>query len=141
MRAMATHEDFALKFEVERSSNRTLGLVFAGFFTVVTLSPMVRHHPPRLWAAAVAIVFLGIALAVPRLLEPLNRFWTLLGTVIQRIVHPLVMGIMFYLIFTPAGLLLRLFGHDLLHLKHEPDADTYWIRRPPPESGGMARQF
>jgi hypothetical protein len=80
-------------------------------------------------------------LAVPRVLEPLNRFWTQLGLLIQRVVHPLVMGIMFYFIFTPAGLLLRLFGHDLLHLKYDAAASTYWIPKPSPESGGMARQF
>ncbi len=138
---MSTHEDYARKLEVERSSNRTLGLVFAGFFTFLTLSPLLRHHPPRLWAAAVAALFLGVALTAPGVLEPLNRFWTQVGLLIQRIVHPLVMGIMFYLIFTPAALLLRLFGQDLLRLKYQPDANTYWIRRQQQEPGGMARQF
>jgi hypothetical protein len=138
---MATHEDFARKFEVERSSNRTLGLVFAAFFGIFTLSPLLRHHPPRLWAALVAVVFLGIALAVPNVLEPLNRFWTQLGLIIQRIVHPVVMGIMFYLIFTPAAFLIRLFGQDLLRLKYQLDANSYWICRQPLEPGGMARQF
>lgn len=138
---MTTHEDFARQFEVERSSNRTLGWVFAGFFAILTLAPLLRHRPPRLWAAVVAIVFFGIALAAPGILEPLNRFWTLVGLLIQRIVHPLVTGIMFYLIFTPAALLLRLFGQDLLRLKYQPDANTYWIAKQPQEPGGMARQF
>ncbi len=138
---MVTHEDYARKFEVERSSNRTLGLVFAAFFAIVTFSPLLRHHPSRLWAAGTSIAFLGIALTVPGVLEPLNRFWTQVGSLIQRIVHPLVMGIMFYLIFTPAAFLLRLFGQDLLHLKYDAGASTYWIPKPPSESGGMARQF
>ena len=78
---------------------------------------------------------------MPRLLGPLNRAWTQLGLLIQRIMHPLVMGIMFYLIFTPAGWLLRLLGNDLLHLKYEPESNTYWISKPPADLGGMARQF
>lgn len=137
----STHEDLTRKFEVEGSSDRTLGLVFAGFFTLVTFWPMVRHHAPRLWAAPVAILFFVVALTMPRLLGPLNRAWTQLGLLIQRIMHPLVMGIMFYLIFTPAGWLLRLLGNDLLHLKYEPESNTYWISKPPADLGGMARQF
>jgi hypothetical protein len=128
---------------VKPSSNRTFGLVFAAFFVLVALLPLLRGHSVRRWALPVSALFLLTALAAPRILAPLNRAWTALGSLLHAVVNPLVLGILFYLVFTPFGWVLRRMGKDFLRLRPAPGAQTYWIARqppgPPPES--MSRQF
>jgi hypothetical protein len=128
---------------VKQSSNRAFGLVFALFFALVALLPVLRGHAVRRWALPVSALFLFIALAVPKILAPLNRAWTALGTLLHAVINPLVLGVLFYLVFTPFGWVLRRMGKDFLRLRPAPAAQTYWIARqppgPPPES--MSRQF
>ena len=127
-----THEDFSRKMSEKGPSDRSFGLVFAGFFAVLSLWPLLRGRPPRLWALAVAAVFLLIAATVPALLHPLNRLWMRIGLLIGKVTNPIITGIMFYLVFTPAGYLMQLLGKDLLRLRTDPEAASYWIRREPP---------
>jgi Saxitoxin biosynthesis operon protein SxtJ len=128
---------------VKQSSNRTFGLVFAVFFALVALLPVLRGHAVRRWALPVSALFLFTALAAPTILAPLNRAWTALGTLLHAVINPLVLGVLFYLVFTPFGWVLRRMGKDFLRLRPAPAAQTYWIARqppgPPPES--MSRQF
>ncbi len=128
---------------VKPSSNRTFGLVFAVFFALVAFLPIVRGHAVRRWALPLVVLFLLAALTAPKILTPLNRVWTALGTLLHNIVNPLVLGILFYLVFTPFGWVLRRMGKDFLRLRPDPGATTYWIPRqppgPPPET--MSRQF
>jgi Saxitoxin biosynthesis operon protein SxtJ len=128
---------------VKQSSNRTFGLVFAVFFALVALLPILRGHAVRGWALPVSALFLFTALAAPKILAPLNRAWTALGTLLHAVINPLVLGVLFYLVFTPFGWVLRRMGKDFLRLRPAPAAPTYWIPRqppgPPPES--MSRQF
>src|SRR5438874_9480290 len=107
-----THEDLTRELEANGSSDRAFGLVFACAFAFFAFWPLVHHRPMRFWALAVSALFLLIALTRPGLLAPLNVVWTKLGWLLQKVVHPVVMGIMFYLIFTPAGLILRRLGKD-----------------------------
>jgi hypothetical protein len=140
---MSTHEDFRRQAEVKGSSDRTFGLVFAVFFALVGLAPLRSHHPVRWWAVAVGLVFLSAAAVRPLWLRPLNRVWIKLGVWLGRIVSPIVMGVLFYVVITPMSILLRLLGKDPLRLAKEPEAGSYWIERrppgPPPET--MANQF
>jgi hypothetical protein len=128
---------------VKPSSNRTFGLVFAAFFLIVAILPVVRGHALRRWALPVSGVFLLASLAVPTILAPLNRAWTAMGAVLQAVVNPLVLGILFYLVFTPLGWILRRSGKDFLRSRPAPDAPTYWIPRSPqgPAPETMTRQF
>jgi Saxitoxin biosynthesis operon protein SxtJ len=128
---------------VKQSSNRTFGVVIAIFFALVAVLPLVRHHSPRIWALPLAVLFLLTALAAPKLLTPLNRAWTALGTLLHAVVNPLVLGILFYFVFTPFGWVLRRMGKDFLRLRHAPGAPTYWIPRQPPGPSpeSMSRQF
>jgi len=129
--------------KVKRSSNRTLGIVFAAFFTLIAFLPMLRGHAARRWALPVAGIFLVVAIAAPGVIEPLNRAWTALGALLHAVVNPIVLGVLFYLIFTPFGWLLRRMGKDFLRLRPEPEADSYWIPRVPagPKPETMVRQF
>jgi len=140
---LTAHEDFSRLDQQQGSSDRSFGLVFALFFLMLALWPAFHHRSPRWWALAVSAVFLLLALARPSVLGPLNRVWTWLARVLNKIVNPVVTAALFYLVFTPVGLLMRLTGGDSLRLRFSPDAKTYWIEKqppgPPPET--MARQF
>jgi Saxitoxin biosynthesis operon protein SxtJ len=127
----------------KRSSNRTLGLVFAAFFALVALLPVLRGHAVRLWALPVAALFVLTALVAPKILTPVNRVWSALGALLHSIVNPIILGVLFYGVFTPFGFLLRRMGKDFLRLKPAPDVPTYWISRQPPGPApeSMLRQF
>jgi hypothetical protein len=142
-RSPAIHERLTRDEQVRGSSNRAFGLVFAGVFSLIGLWPLVRGGEFRLWSLAIAVFFLLITLTRPRLLAPLNRVWTKLGLVLHRIVNPVVMGILFYLVVTPTGLMMRLLGKDLLRLRFEPNEKSYWIERQPPGPApeSMKQQF
>ncbi|MBZ5609643.1 MAG: hypothetical protein LAP38_15385 [Acidobacteriia bacterium] len=140
---MSAHEDFSRQAEAKGSSDRTFGVVFAVFFALLGLAPLRTHHSIRWWALAVSLVFLALAVLRPAWLHPFNRLWTQLGLLLGRVVSPIVMGLLFFLVVTPVGFLLRLLGKDPLRLAPDPGASTYWIERrppgPPPET--MANQF
>ena len=116
----------------EGSSDRSFGLVFTTFFLIVALWPLLHGHDMRLWAMGLAGVFLILALATPKLLAPLNHLWTCFGMLLHRIVSPVALGVLFYGVVTPTGLLMRLFGKGQLHLRLDKSAKSYWIERRPP---------
>lgn len=132
------HESYERANEFEGSSNRAFGLVFVGFFTIVGIVPWAFGGKLHLWALVLALGLLVVSLLLPSLLAPFNRAWLKFGLLLHKIVSPVVLGIMFFLVVTPIGLLMRMFGKDPLRLKFEPSADSYWIDRsppgPPPES-------
>ncbi len=132
-------ESFQRQHTVEGSSNRSFGLVFAAVFIIIAAWPMVwRTGGMRWWAVAVAAVFALLALAAPSVLEAPNRWWMKLGLLMGSIVSPIVLGLLFFLVFTPMGWFLQRFGTDSLRLKRDPALSSYWIERkppgPPPES-------
>ncbi|MBT5415894.1 MAG: hypothetical protein HOH66_03470 [Rhodospirillaceae bacterium] len=138
------HEDYGREEEVKGSSDRGFGIVFAVVFALVALWPLTGENGAvRLWSAAVAIAFLAIAFLRPGLLAPLNRLWTRFGLLLHRIVNPIVMGFLFYLTVTPMALIMRALGKDLLRLKRDPEAKSYWIERTPPGPAPdtMSNQF
>jgi Saxitoxin biosynthesis operon protein SxtJ len=124
-------------------SNRSFGLVFGGFFVLVALLPPIHGGSVRLWALAVAAAFFAAAFFAPRLLQPLNRAWFRLGLLMHHVVNPVIMAVMFYGAILPMALLVRALGKDLLRLKRDPKADSYWIEREPPgpAPGSMSKQF
>lgn len=124
-------------------SDKAFGIVFCVVFLLVALYPLVGGAPVRLWSLGLAVLFLIAALLVPRVLAPLNALWTKFGLLLHRIVSPIALLIVFCLAVLPTGLLVRLRGKDLLRLRLEPDAKTYWIERDPPGRADqqMKKQF
>ena len=137
------HEDFSREEAVRGSSDRAFGLTFAAVFTVFALWPLVRQRPLRWWALAVALVFPVAAVVRPQVLGPLNRLWLRLGLLLQRLVTPVIMALLFFGTVTPIALVLRLLGKDVLRLRIDRGADSYWLeRRPPgPTPDTMRNQF
>lgn len=127
----------------ERGSDRTFGLVFTAVFVVIGCWPVIKSDPVRLWSLAVAAIFLGLALAAPRLLAPLNRIWTQFGLLLGHIVSPIVLFIVYCVAIVPTGLLMRFMGKDPMRRKFDPAAGSYWVSRVPVGKPDltMTRQF
>jgi Saxitoxin biosynthesis operon protein SxtJ len=126
----------------DRPSERSFGLVFAVFFAVIASLPLLHGGSVRIWAVVAAALFLTAAFVAPRLLAPLNLVWFYFGKLLHHITSPILLGLVFYLSVTPIGLLLRVFGKDVLALKKRPDLPSYWIERepgPPPDT--LRNQF
>ena len=126
------HESYERHEEIKGSSDRTLGLVFAAVFAIIGIVPWFTQGSPRVWAVIVAVAFAVVALVVPRALAPLNWFWTRLGLVLHKIVSPVVLGIMFFLVISPMGVIMRWMGKDPLRLQLDKKMLSYWLDRTPP---------
>ncbi len=137
------HEDLKRDQHVEGSSDRAFGLVFAGVFLVIAGIPLFHGEALRWWSVGVAAVFALVALVKPALLAGLNRLWMKLGILLGKVVSPIALGILFYVVITPIGIMIRLTGKDPLRLKFDSDAESYWIPREPPgpPPGSMNNQF
>ena len=126
---MGTHESFDRKHEVARSSERSFGLVFATFFVLVAAYRMWRGYAGGAWFLAPAGAFALLAFFWTTPLSPLNRLWAHVGRLLHAIVNPLLMGLIYVVAIVPTGAVLRLLGKDLLRLRRDPAAATYWIAR------------
>jgi hypothetical protein len=142
-RPTGTHEYLGHEEPVRAGSDRSFGFVFAGVFTTIGLLPLVGGRPPRGWSLVVAGGFLGVALIRPALLAPAKRLWLAFGLLLHRVSSPLVLGVLFFLLFMPMGLLMKALGKDPLRLRWDSSASSYWIPRTPPgpEPGTMRNQF
>ena len=121
------------------ASNRSFGIVFFVFFLIICLWPLLNDNQIRIWSLIVAIIFLILGLLNSKFLTPLNRSWLKLGELLGRVVSPLVMGLIYFVILTPIGLFMRLIQKDLLRKKFS-KANSYWIKRDK-NIGTMKRQF
>ena len=125
--------------EIKISSNRSFGIVFFVFFLIVSLYPLVDNENPRIWSLIISITFLILALLNSKILTPLNKIWFKIGIVLGKIVSPFVMGVIFFLIVTPIGLIMKFLGKDLLNLKYN-KKNNFWIAKTGPKSK-MKNQF
>lgn len=137
------HEDLSRSETIEGGSDRGFGIVFAVVFAGLGVLGMWRGAPSAPWLLAAGAAFALLAAFVPHRLAPLNRAWTAFGLLLSRVMNPLLIGAIFFLIVTPIGLLMRALGKDPLARGLDPVADSYWItRRPPgPAPDGIRRQF
>lgn len=127
-----SHEDFSRSEAPPIGSDRGFGLVFAGFFAIVAAVSAWRSGSWWPYAISVAGIFALLALTAPGLLAPLNRLWAKFGLLLSKIMNPLILGLVFYSTVVPIGLLMRALGKDLLRLKFDRAAKSYWIERQPP---------
>ena len=121
------------------SSNRSFGILFSIVFAIIAFWPIINGNPLRLWSIPISIIFLVLGLLNSKLLNPLNIVWVKFGELLGKIIAPLVMAIIYFIIVTPIGLFMRLIGKDLLNLKFS-KANTYWIKREK-KVGSMKKQF
>ena len=111
-----------------KSTNRSFGIVFFIVFLIVSLWPLLNNDQIRYWALFVSILFLLLGIINSKVLTPLNKIWFKFGILLGKIVSPVVLAIIFFLVVTPTGLIMRMLGKDLLKLKKNKNK-TYWIKK------------
>ena len=124
---------------VKISSNRSFGIVFFVVFLLVALYPLINGHDLRLWSLLLSLIFLILGLINSKILTPLNKIWFKFGVFLGKVISPLIMGVIFFIVVTPIGLIMRALGKDVLNLKYNKNK-TYWIEKSGPKSK-MKNQF
>ena len=125
--------------EIKISSNRSFGIVFFIVFLLIALYPLLKGNDLRIWSLIISFIFLALGLINSKILTPLNRLWFKFGLLLGKFISPLIMGIIFFAVVTPIGIIMRLLKKDLLNLKYN-KKETYWIDKSGPKSK-MKNQF
>ena len=103
--------------KVKIGSNRSFGIVFFIVFIVIALWPILNNQDIRIWSLIVSVIFLVLGILNSKLLNPLNILWFKFGLFLGKIISPIIMGVVFFVVVTPIAILLRIFRKDVLSLK------------------------
>ena len=125
--------------DIKISSNRSFGIVFFIVFLLIAFYPLIYNGEIRIWSLIVSLIFLILGLINSKILTPFNKLWFKFGILLGKIISPIIMGIIFFLVVTPIGLIMRLLGKDVLNLKFNANK-SYWIEKTGPKSK-MKNQF
>lgn len=106
-------------------SNRSFGIIFFIVFLTIALWPLLASDNIRLWSLGISVIFFFLGIFNSKLLTPINKLWIKFGLLLGQIVSPVVMAIIFFGIVTPTGLILRIFGKDILKLNKN-NSNSYW---------------
>ena len=128
------------KSQIKISSNRSFGITFFVVFLIVSLWPLLNDESLRIWSIAISFIFLFLGLINSNLLLPLNKIWFKFGIFLGSIFAPISMGLVFFVVVTPIGIIMRLFGKDILKRKFNNKEKSYWIYRNKNKSS-MKNQF
>ena len=126
--------------EIKLGSNRSFGIVFFIVFVLIATYPLLNQGEVRIWSLIISFLFLFLGLLNSKILTPFNKLWFRFGLFLGKIISPIIMGVIFFLVVTPIGLLMRLFGKDVLNLKLNKKKSSYWIEKDGPKSK-MKNQF
>ena len=126
--------------KTEMGTNRSFGLVFFVFFLILSLLPVINGGSLNIWLFFTSLFFLILGVVNSKILTPFNKVWIKLGVYLGNIISPIIMGVIFFFVLTPIGLLLKVFGKDLLKTKYNDKKETYWIKREK-TNNTMKRQF
>ena len=125
--------------DIKIGSNKSFGIVFSIVFLIIAIYPLINNDELRIWSLIIAIIFLVLGLINSKILTPLNKLWFKFGILLGRIVSPIIMGLIFFMVVTPIALIMRIIGKDLLNLKFNKEK-SYWIEKTGPKSK-MKNQF
>ena len=125
--------------EIKVGSNKSFGIVFFVVFLLISFYPLLNNESIRIWSLVFSFIFLVLGILNSNILTPLNKLWYKFGILLGKIISPIIMGIIFFLVVTPIGLLMRLLGKDILNLKYS-NNKSYWIEKTGPKSK-MKNQF
>ena len=125
--------------DIKISSNRSFGIVFFIVFLLIALYPLTNSEGIIVWSVIISFIFLVLGLLNSKILTPFNKLWFKFGIFLGKIISPLIMGIIFFCVVTPIGLIMRIFRKDVLNLKYNKN-QSYWIEKKGPKSK-MKNQF
>ncbi len=123
-----------------QSSNRSFGIVFFIVFLTIGLWPFLSSEELRIWSIVISFIFLILGLLNSKILTPLNKLWGKFGELLGKIIAPIVMAAVYFLVLTPVSLLTKILGKDLLKIKFSNKTNSYWIKREK-DLGPMNKQF
>ena len=114
--------------KIKISSNRSFGLFFFGIFLIISIWPLLDNKDIRIWSLIISLIFLILGILNSNLLKPFNKIWFKFGIFLGKIVSPIIMGLVYFLVVTPTGFIMRFLGKDLLKLKKNKN-NTYWLAK------------
>ena len=126
-------------YDQKLPSNRSFGLLFFFVFIIIGLWPIIDSESIRIWSVIISLIFFILGIFNAKILTPLNKVWMSFGKLLGNFVSPIVMGIIFFGVVTPTGLILKLFSKDILNLKKNKN-DTYWLKKDN-SNNNMKNQF
>ena len=123
----------------KKNSNRSFGYVFFIVFLIFGMWPLINTESIRIWSILLSFAFLVLGFLNSKILSPLNYIWFQFGFFLGNFISPIIMALLFFVVISPIGLIMRLFGKDNLMKKYS-NKSSYWIKR---EKGmnSMKRQF
>ena len=125
--------------DLKIGSNKSFGIVFFIVFFLISLYPLTNQENIRVWSLIISLIFLILGLLNSKILNPFNKLWFKFGMILGRIISPIIMSIIFFLVVTPIALIMKLLKKDILNLKFN-KTNTYWIEKSGPKSK-MKNQF
>ena len=125
--------------DIKIGTNKSFGIVFFIVFLIIGLWPLLNNGDIRLWSIIISALFLILGLLNSKILTPLNKAWFKFGIFLGNFIAPIVMAIVFFLVVTPIGILMKIFKKDLINLKKN-NNKTYWIEKNEIKSS-MKKQF
>ena len=125
--------------DIKIGSNRNFGVVFFVVFLLIGLWPILKGNELRIWAIVISLIFLILGILNSKILTPFNKVWFRFGIFLGNFISPIIMGIVFFLVVTPTGLIMKLFRKDLINLRKN-NSSTYWIEKKDIKSS-MKNQF
>ena len=125
--------------DIKIGSNRSFGVVFFVVFLLIGLWPILKGNEIRIWSIVISLIFLILGILNSKILTPFNKVWFRFGIFLGNFISPIIMGIVFFLVVTPTGLIMKLFRKDLINLKKN-NSNTYWIEKKDIKSS-MKNQF
>ena len=128
-----------MNYDKNKSSNKSFGIVFFLVFLLIGVYPLINDDSIRIWSLIISLIFLILGLINSNILTPLNQIWFKFGILLGKIISPIIMGIIFFLVVTPTVLIMRILRKDLLNLKFN-NSKSYWIEKTGPKSK-MKNQF
>ena len=111
---------------IKIGSNRIFGLFFSFIFLIISLWPLKNGYEIRNWSLIISIIFFILGIMNSKILTPFNKAWMRFGFFLGKVISPIVMGVIYFAVVTPIGLLMRIFGKDILNLKKN-NKNTYWL--------------
>tara|TARA_B100000795_G_C22506537_1_gene326038 strand:+ start:139 stop:516 length:378 start_codon:yes stop_codon:yes gene_type:complete len=123
----------------KKNSNKSFGILFFVVFLIISLWPLLKGNDLRIWSLIISILFLILGLLKSKFLTPLKRIWIKFGELLGKIISPIVLAIVFFIVVTPIGLFMKILRKDLLNIKFTKDK-SYWIKRDK-DLGPMKNQF
>ena len=114
--------------KIKISSNRSFGLLFFAIFLIISFWPLLDDKDIRIWSLIISLIFLILGILNSNTLKPLNKIWFKFGMFLGKIISPIIIGLVYFLVVTPTGFIMRFLGKDLLKLKKNKN-NTYWLTK------------